>query len=58
MATEETTKLNQIQLDYREKVIAQAHKDGLSLQEISEIFGISKARVHQIVIGYRAKQIK
>lgn len=52
-----TNELTQIQLDYREKLIVQAHKDGLSLREISELFDISKARVHQIIIGYNAKQL-
>lgn len=54
------SELTQIQLDYREKIISQAVVDGLSLQDISDIFSnpISKSRVHQIAIAYRAKQIK
>lgn len=50
------TELNQLQLDYRAKLMDQAEKDGFSLQEVGDMFGVSKARVYQIINNYRAKQ--
>lgn len=50
--------LTQIQLNYREKWMVQGLDDGLSLQDIAEIFSVTKARVYQITNNYRARQIK
>lgn len=50
--------LTQIQLDYREKWMVAGLNDGLSLQDVAEIFSITKARVYQITNNYRARQIK
>lgn len=50
--------LNQIQLDMRAKWMADGLKSGLSLQEIADIFAVTKARVYQITNNYKAKFIQ